>query len=126
MKHATVARRYVAICHPLKMHAWNGSRMHILVAIAWFLAFTFALPQLVIFSYRSITMTDPDTSPANGTLLSEGFLGQVTAQPANDEVVQEVIYECLHKFEASKTCGLFSSRFCFNCTWRVMKLNSVL
>lgn len=50
----TAVDRYLAICHPLTVHTWTHRKMHLLVALAWVLSLVFALPQLVIFSYREM------------------------------------------------------------------------
>lgn len=47
----TAIDRYLAICHPLRMHAWSRRRMRLLVAAAWIISFIFSIPQLFIFSY---------------------------------------------------------------------------
>lgn len=47
----TAIDRYIAICHPLRMHAWTQRRMHCLVIVAWSLSFALASPQLFIFAY---------------------------------------------------------------------------
>lgn len=47
----TAIDRYIAICHPMRMHAWTQRRMHCLVVVAWSLSIALASPQLFIFAY---------------------------------------------------------------------------
>lgn len=48
---ATALDRYMAICYPLKMHAWGARRMNGVVFAAWTVSGIFSLPQMFIFSF---------------------------------------------------------------------------
>lgn len=50
----TAIDRYMVICHPLTSHMWSTRRTHLLVTAAWCVAFLFALPQIIIFSYMEV------------------------------------------------------------------------
>ena len=50
----TAIDRYLAICYPLKAYTCSLFRVHIIVAMAWGLSFTFAIPQTIIFAYRVV------------------------------------------------------------------------
>lgn len=51
---ATAVDRYLAICHPLRTHVWNGRRMTLLIAGVWCVSLAFATPQLFLFSYVQV------------------------------------------------------------------------
>ena len=48
----TALDRYMSICHPLTSQTWTTRRVHLMVLIAWTLSGLFAIPQLIIFSYK--------------------------------------------------------------------------
>ncbi|KAH9523830.1 copper transport protein ctr1 [Bulinus truncatus] len=45
--------RYLSICHPLASQTMSPKRVHLMIALAWFLSLLFALPQVFIFSMSS-------------------------------------------------------------------------
>ena len=48
----TALDRYMSICHPLTSQTWTSRRVHVMGMLAWILSALFAIPQLVIFSYK--------------------------------------------------------------------------
>ncbi len=54
----TALDRYLAICHPLKMHLWGPRRMNLVVGLAWAVSGVFSLPQVFIFRLSKHTVVD--------------------------------------------------------------------
>lgn len=50
----TAIDRYASICQPLMSQTWTSRRVNLMTSLAWFLALFFAIPQLVLFSYREV------------------------------------------------------------------------
>ncbi|XP_055870027.1 cephalotocin receptor 1-like [Biomphalaria glabrata] len=46
--------RYLSICHPLASQTMSPKRVHLMIALAWFLSLLYALPQVFIFSLQSV------------------------------------------------------------------------
>lgn len=49
---ATAVDRYLAICRPLTSYTWTSEKSRYLILVAWVLSLFFAVPQLVLFSYK--------------------------------------------------------------------------
>ncbi|ESN91970.1 hypothetical protein HELRODRAFT_116255 [Helobdella robusta] len=51
---STAIDRYMAICHPMKTHAWTTNHAHKLVGVAWLIGALFSTPQLFLFSWKEV------------------------------------------------------------------------